>query len=328
MNSTREQAWVGLFVLVAGFLLIGTVLAVSGTFSSGGIPHRSFFKFAGGLTPGATVRYAGVKAGRVAEVRVDPEDSTRVEIGFTVTPGIPVKTDSLAKITALGALDENFVEISAGTKDAALAPAGSIINSVETIGMGDLGDLIGGIAPVAHETLESLNQRLGELKVTVARVNDLLDDRNRANVGNALVNLNGGLGNFRSMLAENSPKVSGTLTNVQAASAKFGPLLDNLQTTIKQADDTLANVNSVVVDNRQDIKDSVIALQKTLVGASAAIDQIRNTLSYQTNNVDETLNNVRIASDNLKDLTDNVKRRPSSLIRSETVKERKPGSAY
>ena len=39
MNSTREQALVGLFVLVAAGLLIGTVLAVSGTFSQG--RHRS-----------------------------------------------------------------------------------------------------------------------------------------------------------------------------------------------------------------------------------------------------------------------------------------------
>src|ERR1700752_3576453 len=105
MNSTREQAWVGLFVLVAVGLLIGTVLAVSGTFSKGGIAHSSLFKFAGGITPGATVRYAGVKAGRVTGVEVDPQNTTRVQIGFDVTPGIPVKTDSVAKSTALGARD-------------------------------------------------------------------------------------------------------------------------------------------------------------------------------------------------------------------------------
>jgi phospholipid/cholesterol/gamma-HCH transport system substrate-binding protein len=328
MNSTREQAWVGLFVLVAAVLLIGTVLAVSGTFSQGGIAHSSFFKFAGGLMPGATVRYAGVKAGRVAQVRVDPEDSTRVEIKFSITPGIPVKTNSVAKITALGALDENFVELSAGTKDAPLAPPGSVIDSVETVGMGDLGDLIGGLAPVAHETLESLNQRLGELKVTVARVNDLLDDGNRANVSSALANLNGGLVNVRSMLAENSPKISGTLTNVQAASAKFGPLFDNLKTAIKQANDTLSNVDSVVVDNRQDIRGSVEALHQTLLKTAALIDHIKGTMSYQTANLDQTMDNVRIASDNLKDLTDSVKRRPSTLIRGGAVKERKPGSQY
>jgi len=57
MNSRREQVWVGLFVLVAAALLIGTVLSVAGTFSRGNIPHRAYFKFAGGLEPGAAVRF-------------------------------------------------------------------------------------------------------------------------------------------------------------------------------------------------------------------------------------------------------------------------------
>jgi len=39
MKSKREEAAVGLFVIVAAALLIGTVLAVSGTFSSGGVKH-------------------------------------------------------------------------------------------------------------------------------------------------------------------------------------------------------------------------------------------------------------------------------------------------
>ncbi len=326
MNSTREQALVGLFVLVAAGLLIGTVAAVSGAFSKGGIAHNSFFKFAGGITPGATVRYAGVKAGKVTDVRVDPQDSTRVEIKFSVAPGIPVKTDSVAKITALGALDENFLEVSAGTRDATLAPPGSVINSAETLGIADLGDLIGELVPVAHETLESLNQRLGELKVTVARVNDVLNDGNRENVNSALANLNEGLVNVRSMLTEERPKISTTLTNVQAASSKFGPMLDNLQVAIKNANEALSTANSLMTDNRKDIRASVIALHQTLDNASAMIEQLKGTMSYETVNVDQTMDNVRDATDNLKELTESVKRRPSVLIRGEAVKERKPGS--
>ena len=274
------------------------------------------------------MRYAGLKAGRVTDVGVDPQDSTRVQIKFSVARGIPVKTDSVAKITALGALDENFVELSAGTKDAQLAPPGSVINSAETLGIADLGDLIGGLAPVARDTLESLNQRLGELKVTVARVNDLLNDENRANIRSSLANLNDGLVNVRSMLTEERPKISTTLTNVQAASTKFGPLLDNLQTAIKNANEALSNANSLMVDNRPDIRSSVVALRQTLENASAMIEQIKGTMTYETVNVDQTMNNVRDATDNLKELTESVKRRPSVLIRGETVKERKPGAQY
>ena len=62
---------------MAAALLIGTVLSVAGTFSRGNIPHRAYFKFAGGLQPGAAVRFGGMKAGSVqggpgGPARLDP----------------------------------------------------------------------------------------------------------------------------------------------------------------------------------------------------------------------------------------------------------------
>ena len=55
--------------------MIGTILAVSGTFSTGGVAHHTYFKSAGGLLPGAMVRYGGMKAGKVDGVKVDPNDN-------------------------------------------------------------------------------------------------------------------------------------------------------------------------------------------------------------------------------------------------------------
>ena len=318
MNSRREQAWVGLFVLIAAALLIGTVLAVAGTFSVGGVAHHAYFKSAGGLLPGATVRYAGMKAGRVETVRVDPQDSTRIEVAFTVGHGIPVKTDSVAKITSLGPLDENYVEVGTGTKDAPLAPPGSEVKSVTTVGISDLGDMIGNLAPVAQQVLQNLNQRITELQTTVARVNDLLNDRNRMNVSE-------GLGNLNAMLAEDRPKVSATLTNVQAASVKIGPLLDNLKITMKQANDALAHVDSVVLENRQDIRAVVVELKQTLLTASSLMEQLRNTMDQNTDNIDQIMVNLRVTTENVKQLTEALKTRPSVLIRGDTVKDRKPG---
>src|ERR1700758_1817215 len=99
MEATRERALVGLFVVVAAALLFGSVLAISGGIGSGGVPHRAYFKFAGGVQPGAPVRFGGLLAGKVDRVRVDPANSTRIEIDFLVYPTAPVKTDSIAKIT-------------------------------------------------------------------------------------------------------------------------------------------------------------------------------------------------------------------------------------
>ncbi len=318
MNSKREQAAVGFFVLVAAGLLIGTILAVSGAFNSGGVKHYSYFKSAGGILPGAAVRYGGMSAGKVDAVHVDPNDSTRIEIDFKVKPDIPVKTDSIAKISSLGALSDNYVEIGTGTKNGQLAPPGSELKSVETLGIGDLSDMIGSLTPVAKQVMQTLNQRLVELQVTLARVNDLLNDRNRENISNTLANLNG-------MLAEDRPMVSRSLANVQAASAKLVPLLDNLKTTMNQANEALSHIDSVVVENREDIRAIVVELKGTMLTASSLIDQLKNTADDNSDNIDQIILNIRVTTENMKVLTNELKNRPSLLIRGNGEKDRKPG---
>ena len=318
MNSRREQVWVGLFVLAAAALLIGTVLSVAGTFSRGNIPHRAYFKFAGGLEPGSAVRFGGMKAGSVQAVRVDPGDSTRIEVDFNVARDIPLKADSVAKIASLGALGDNYVELTTGTRQAVAAAPGSVVRSTESMSFSDLADMVGGLQPMARQALETLNQRLNEVQVTVARANDLLSDRNRSNISAAL-------GNASSMLAESRPKVSATLTNIQTASARLTLLLDDLKKTMAQANDALGHIDAVVLENRQDLRSSVAELRRTLLTASSVVDQLDRTLDYNADNIDQTLENVRVTTQHLKDLTETLKRRPYTLIRADRPRERKPG---
>ena len=318
MNSRREQVWVGLFVLIASVVLVVTALSVAGTFSRGSIPHRAYFKFAGGLEPGAAVRFGGMKGGSVQRVGVDPDDSTRIEIDFNVGRNIPVKTDSLAKITSLGALGDNYLELTTGSRQADLAPPGSVIKSAETLTFNDIGDMIGGLQPLVQQTLQKLNQRLDEIQVTVARTNDLLNDQNRANIGASLATIRG-------MLAEDRPKISATLDNVQAASARFNPLIEDLKKTMGQANDTLGHIDAVVLENRPDLRASMVELRQTLATAEAVTDQLDRTLNYNASNIDQTLENIRVTTQHLKELTETLKRRPYTLIRADKSVERKPG---
>src|SRR5437588_8827531 len=153
MNSSstrRQEAIVGLFVLIADALLIATVFSLTGFFNRGDVPYRAFFKNAGGLRPGGEVRYAGgPPIGRVEQVRPDPHDSSRMEITFRVNPEIPVKTDSTATISSNSPLSDNFLEIIPGSKTAQRAPSGSTLKSSEYVGFGDLEAEIAELGPEA-----------------------------------------------------------------------------------------------------------------------------------------------------------------------------------
>ena len=104
MNNGREQVWVGVFVLAAAGVLVAVVTAVSGAFSTRGVEYRTYVQVCRRTGAGcAGPVWRPPLAGKVMKVRVpDPQDSTRIEIGFRVAGDFPVKADSLAKIHVLG----------------------------------------------------------------------------------------------------------------------------------------------------------------------------------------------------------------------------------
>ena len=317
--TKREEAYVGLFVLIAAGLLIYTLFSLTGFFERGEVPYRAYFKDAGGLRPGAEVRYAGgPPVGRVRHVRSDPNDSSRMEIDFRLEDEVPVKTDSVASITSISPLSDNFLSIAPGSKDAPRAPAGSVLKSEQYVGFAELEGELNALGPKANELLTKLNQRVKELQVTVARVNDLLNERNRANLAASLENVRGAL-------EEDRPALHGTLTHMDAASAKIGPLLDDFKKTVAQAQDALKHVDATVVENRPDLRASIEELRKALANADTLTDQLNGTLNANSGNLDEIIENFRDASENLKEFTETIKERPYTLLRSARPKARKPG---
>lgn len=319
MGSKREQAMVGIFVLAASAVLIATVFALTGAFGGSGATFRTYFPFAGGLEPGATVRYAGgPKVGRVEKLQLDPKDPSRIEITFSVRSGLPVKTDSRVKIMSLSPLGDNHLEVLPGSEKAALASPGTILASEPYVDFNAITSKINDIAPQAQQLLKTLNDRATELKVTIDRVDDLLSNANRANLAGTLSEMKG-------MIAENRAPVKSTVQNLNSASQKLEPLLQDLRKTSAQANDALAHVDSLIGDNREDIRQAVGNLRRSLVTINDLTGRLDQTLDVNAENIDELLENLRHVSENLREFTYIIKTRPSTLIRSSSPKEHRPG---
>ncbi|HUA00383.1 MAG TPA: MlaD family protein [Candidatus Aquilonibacter sp.] len=319
MDAKREQALVGLFVLVASGLLIVVVLLLSGWLTGGDVPYRAYFKNAGGLEPGFEVHYAGgPPIGRIRRVQNDPQDPTRMEVDFDVHPSVPVKTDSKAAITSNSPLGDNFLEIEPGSPSAARAPNGSTLQSKDYTSLDEIKDTIADLGPKANELIDNLNQRVVSLKETLDRVNDLLDAQNRANISDSLANLNG-------MLKEDRPAIHSTLTHVDDATAKLSPLIDDFHKTSAQADDAIKNLDAALSEDRPDLHASLETLRQTLASAQSLTDQLNRTMDANSENLDEILENLRHITENMKEFTDTIKTRPYTLLRSSSPKPHEPG---
>ena len=322
MNSSstrREEAFVGLFVLIAAGLLLATLFALTGVFGRGDNRYRTFFNDAGGLRPGTSVHYqGGPPVGRVESVRTDPNDVTRAEVVFRVNKDVPVKTDSTTIVTSNSPLSDNYLGIKPGSNSAPRAPSGSTLKSAPYVGFAELEAEIAGLAPQAKVLLGNLNNRVTELQTTVARLNDVLSDRNRDN-------LSASLANVRGVFEENRPALRTTIQNANQASAKVAPLLDDLKKTNAQLKQTLDSVEGTLDENRPDIRKSVEDLRRLLATANQVTEQLQGTLSANSENIDEILANFREASLNLRQLTQMLKQRPYTLLRSASPPVHEPG---
>lgn len=321
MESKREQAFVGTFVIVAIVILLFTLFYISGSFRSSGNRYLAYFKNAGGLQEGGQVRYAGgPPIGRILSVKPDPNNVAQMQVEFRVEPKVPVKTDSMVKIASLSALGENFLGILAGSPAAPLAPDGTTLKTGDYTSLDDIEASIGNLAPQAQELLKNLNSRVVELQETIVRVNDLLNDRNRQNIAGVMANAN-------KMLEEDRPVLKSALTHVDELTAKVSPLLDDFKKTLKKTDEAITNANDMLTEDRPDIKASLQKLHETLNSTSSLTDQLDRTLNVNSTNIDELIENMRQISENLKEFTETIKTRPYTLIRSSEPKPRQPGEA-
>jgi phospholipid/cholesterol/gamma-HCH transport system substrate-binding protein len=319
MNPKSELALVGFFVIVATCVLIGTVFAISGAFGRSTHTYHAYFTFAGGIESGSGVRYSGgPKIGRVDRVRIDPQNPARIDITFKVQSDLPVKTDSHVKIMSMSPLGDNHLEILPGSANAGIAPEGSQLVAENYIDFNVLTAQINDLAPQAQQLIIALNDRAADLKVSLDRVNDLLSAQNRANLSAALASTRG-------MLDENRPALHSTLQHLNSVSEKLEPLLDDFRKTSAEANKAIDHIDSLVGENRADIRQAVAELRRTLTNMTDLTAHLTQTLDVNSENIDELLDNFRHVSENLREFTATIKARPYTLIRSSNPREHKPG---
>jgi len=127
MGQRALQIKVGLLVVVAAVVLGGFIF-ILGNYSFGkGFTLQVDFDFVGNLAPGAPVKVAGIKVGRVESIsflggRVDERTKQRVYVRLHLwlenRARATVRTNSRVYINTQGILGEQYIEIEPGNPEA------------------------------------------------------------------------------------------------------------------------------------------------------------------------------------------------------------------
>ena len=332
MAKGTDEVKVGLFVVIAAVVLIITLVLVG---RGQGFGHKSQkylakLKFAGGVEAGTVVRFAGIKAGRVADVQIDPDDSTQAILTLDITPETPLKTDSVATIQTLGFLGDYYVEISPGTKTAAALPAGSTLKTKEAVSMAQLFDQINSLSGDSKDLIANLNEKLnmisGRVDEVLTNVNSVLNEPNKRELAALLRNGNTLITHGDQLIDKEAPKLDATLTNVEKAAERITPMLDDARGTIVKLDGLIKNLDGTVADLHPELKTDLVELKKAETQTEALLMQMQELLRHNRSDIDEIIVNLAHSSRNVEDLTNTLKQRPYSILGIKPIKDRKvPG---
>jgi phospholipid/cholesterol/gamma-HCH transport system substrate-binding protein len=195
----------------------------------------------------------------VTDVRIDQDNSELARVDLAIREGTPIRVDSRATLELQGIAGGVVVQISRGTKTAALLEPESEIKA-------------------GPSALEQIVRRVPDLLTKIDeitnRMNDLLSDRNREAFSNSLANLeaitkqlSGEAGSAEGIMAN----ASSAIQELDNAAKQFSALAIELQGTVK---DTSGDV-SKAARNFAAMSDS---LNKTSRQLATVLDDNREPL--------------------------------------------------
>jgi phospholipid/cholesterol/gamma-HCH transport system substrate-binding protein len=233
-------ALVGVFVLVLGASLLAGLLWLA----SGGAWQKNYDIYqavenesVAGLNLSAPVKYNGVDVGKVQSIRIARDNPDQVVLLLAIERGTPVKTDSSAMLKTQGLTGIAYVEISGGSRAAALLKATGTQRypQIET-------------KPSLSARLENvLTSVLGKLDSTSSRIDALLSDANRAAISTTLTNLatiTATVAAGRADLTAGMHDAAQTFAHSARVGARVGPMVEK----IARSADSISIMSTAVAD--------------------------------------------------------------------------------
>ena len=315
------EAKVGTFVLACAAVLAGTLIYLLNAQSGrGGVPYRTYLRYAGGLEPGGSVLFGGIRAGKVTAVRPWAADPTRIEILLELKKGTPINKKSLAKLGSLSLMSDLALAISTGSNAAPRLARGSVIPSAEAASLDDITAQMATVADNANGLITQVKGELGGISTDsrrlLANLNSITDQTNQEQIASLLRQANGLLAEERPKIGHITDQMLALTQHADAVIGKAGPVMDH-------ADGAIQNVNATVDDLRQPMRRDLVDLQNALDQARSLLANIDVVVRATNYKIDDTMENLRTATDNLDQLTDSLKQQPWSLIRIKQPPEHK-----
>ena len=283
-RTRRDTMRVGIFVLVAGTLLIGGILWIAGAriFRPVDTYTILFTDSVSGLNRSANVEYQGVVVGRVRDIYLTRDLPPKVAVIVDVEPGTPVRTDTVAVMLGSLVTGIQYIQFQGGTGDL-LPPGGTIRGDVTSLAQ--FRNQLSDIADRASRVMKTLEEQVftadNSAKVT-AFVSDL---------HGVAESLNTTMATFR---AEDTGKqlaqlVRDLTTTTQNLNRLIADMYGRRETIFGGVETTLRHLDETVTATRALVQTT----QSQISGTGGSLGSLMADLNATTTRLQETLDIIR-----------------------------------
>lgn len=286
--------YVGLFVLAAAVVLLITLFRVT---TGGGKTDTYYtsYRNVAGVNQGTPVTYEGYAFGKVAGIEPrQGKDGTLYQVELRVKHGWKIPADSTASIYSEGLLADTVINISEGNSDHYLDP-GSDIEGTRGIDLfAVMGQVAGDFSELSNNAirplLESLNRTVttvgGELEAylpVILRDLQLLVAR----LDDSASHLSGILNDDTEMQARR------ILDNVEQAATGLNEVSHGLVAIKDDAAELVHELDSLVIESRPDLQQSIADLRYLLEQVSRYSEGILQNMDSTSRNMNEFSRQIR-----------------------------------
>jgi phospholipid/cholesterol/gamma-HCH transport system substrate-binding protein len=315
------EAKVGAFVLVSMVVLGITVYFVQTSQAvKGETSFKTYFRYAGGLSPGAIVLFGGIRVGEVSDVKPSHEDPTLIEVSFKVKRDTPLNEDSTASFGTLTFISTPALLITTGMNGARRLESGETVRSEESVSWDDVARVANIAVQSANALMTDLHKEIppltGKAATALANVNEITGPANQQQIAGILSELNTTLNRESTRIVQMTDQISALTKHADSLVASARPVVSNMDRTFTNANSTLDAVREPLT---KDLAELGVALQQT----RSVLDALQNAVGAQTEDIAATVRNLRAASENVRTLTETLKERPWNLIRTTQPPDRK-----
>lgn len=278
---------VGLVVLAALGILIGTLFAITGR-SGATASYLAAYRNVTGLSYGAPVFYEGFRIGQVETITPVREGGrTFYRVELTVRRDWPIPADSVAQLAASGLLADISIAIHEGTSAELLAPGSSIPSREGADVFAALNELAGEVTDLTRTRITPLVDTLSRRVDSIAQNLDAQTPLLLTDAAALLQRLNDAAESVNLVLGpSNRGNIDATLASIRRVAA-------DLEGTRERLDQLLADAGAIAAENRPVVRDSIRDLSQITTALARRIDAIAHNLESSSRNVDEFTREIR-----------------------------------